>query len=162
MIHCCRRLSRNGHRAWPHPTIARRFPLLSQCHPLLRLARGYRFRSRAACNGGRRKDREIGIALDEPIETDLAIPNGCELAAQQTWWGTVLGCRSEGVDNADARFRLERGDEIVEQGVRLFDFVIHVHQNRNVDRSSWQLRIVRLTKAYYNVLQPENTHPLAQ
>jgi hypothetical protein len=34
------------------------------------------------------------------------------------------------------------------------DLVIHVHQNRNVDRTSWQLRIVRLTKIDHNVLQP--------
>ena len=74
----------------------------------------------------------------------------------------MLGGRCEGVDNADARFRLERGDEIVEQGVRLCDLVIHVHQNRNVDRNSWQLRIVRLTKANHNVLQSEIAHPLAQ
>jgi hypothetical protein len=96
------------------------------------------------------------------METDLAIPNGRELAAQQTWWGTVLGCRCEGINNADARFRLERGDEIVKQGVRLFDLVIHVHQNRNVNRLSWQLRIVWLTKADHNVLQSEIAHPLAQ
>jgi hypothetical protein len=35
-------------------------------------------------------------------------PNGREF-----WWGTVLGRRCEGINNADARFRLERGDEIV-------------------------------------------------
>jgi len=29
----------------------------------------------------------------------------------------MLGGRFEGIDNADARARLERGDEIVEQGV---------------------------------------------
>jgi hypothetical protein len=71
-------------------------------HPLLHLARDNRFRARAACDGRWRKNREIGIAADEPTKTDLAIPNGRELAAQQTWWGTVLGCRSECVDNADA------------------------------------------------------------
>src|SRR5258707_7032415 len=64
---------------------------------LLRLARDYRFRSRAPCNGRWRKDREIGIAAGEPIETDLAIANGCEFAAQETWRGTVLGGRCEGV-----------------------------------------------------------------
>ena len=69
---------------------------------------------------------------------------------------------AQGVDNADARFRLEREDEIVEQGVRLLDLMIHVHQNRNVDRTSWQLRIVRLTKAYHNVLQSEIAYPPAQ
>src|SRR5262249_30087131 len=122
----------------------------------------YRFRSRAACNGRWRKDREISIAAGETIETDLAIPNGCEFAAQEIWRGTVLGGRRESVDNADARFRLERGDEIVEQGVRLLDLVIHVHQNRNVDRFRWQLRIVWLTKAGHNVVQPEIAHLLAQ
>ena len=84
-----------------------------------RLARDNRFRPRAACNGRWRKDREIGVTADEPIEADLAIPNGSELASQETGRGAVLGRRREGVDNADARFRLEREDEIVEQGVRL-------------------------------------------
>ena len=44
----------------------------------------------------------------------------------------------------------------------MLDLVIHVHQNRNVDRTSWQLRIVRLTKADHNVLQSEIAHPLTQ
>ena len=102
------------------------------------------------------------MTTDERIETDLAITNRTELAPQETRWGAVLGCRCEGVDNADARFRLERGDEIVEQGIRLLDLVIHVHENRNVDRISWQLRIMRLTKADHNVLQSKIAHPLAQ
>jgi hypothetical protein len=57
----------------------------------------------------------------------------------------MLGGRPEGVDNTDARARLERGDEIVEQGIRLCDLVIHVHQDSNVERINWQPRIVRLT-----------------
>ena len=48
----------------------------------------------------------------------------------------MLGGRPEGVDNADTRARLEGGDEIVEQGVGLCDLVIHVHQDRNVERIS--------------------------
>jgi hypothetical protein len=46
----------------------------------------------------------------------------------------VLGGRLEGVNNTNARARLERGDEIIEQGVRLCDLVIHVHQDSNVER----------------------------
>jgi hypothetical protein len=56
----------------------------------------------------------------------------------------MLGGRPEGVDNTDARARLERGDEIVEH-IRLCDLVIHVHQDSNVERINWQPRIVRLT-----------------
>ena len=47
------------------------------------------------------------------------IPYGCKLTAQETWWRSTLGDRFEGVDNADARARLERGDKIIEQCVGL-------------------------------------------
>ena len=73
----------------------------------------------------------------------------------------MLGSRPEGVNNTDARPRLERGDEIVKQGIRLCDLMIHVHQDRNVERTSWQPRIVRLTQANCDVLQPEIAHPIA-
>src|SRR6478672_10115270 len=105
----------------------RRVPLTPPCFPLPRLARDHRFRSSAACNGGWRKDCQIGVAAREALEADLAIPDGGELAAQETWRGAMLGGRSEGVDNADARVRLERGDQVVEQGIRPCDLVIHVH-----------------------------------
>jgi hypothetical protein len=39
----------------------------------------------------------------------------------------MLACRSVGIDNAYSRVRLERGNEIVEQAIRLGDLVIHVH-----------------------------------
>jgi hypothetical protein len=74
----------------------------------------------------------------------------------------MLRRRPVGVDNADARARLERRDEIVEQAVGLRDLVIHVHQDRNVERISWQSRIVGLTEAYYNTLQSEIAYPTAQ
>jgi hypothetical protein len=74
----------------------------------------------------------------------------------------MLRSRPVGVDNADARARLERRDEIVEQAVGLRDLVIHVHQDRNVERISWQSRIVGLTEAYYNILQSEIAYPTAQ
>ena len=54
----------------------------------------------------------------------------------------MLGGRPEGVNNTDARARLERGDEIVERGIGLCDLVIHVHQDRNVERINRQARIV--------------------
>ena len=57
----------------------------------------------------------------------------------------MLGRRPVGVDNADTRARLKRGNEIVEQAVGLGDFVIHVHQNCNVERIGWQPWIVRLS-----------------
>ena len=74
----------------------------------------------------------------------------------------MLGRRPVGVDNADTRTRLKRGNEIVEQAVGLGDLVIHVHQNCNVEQIGWQPRIVRLTEADYNVLQSEVAHPTAQ
>ena len=88
---------------------------------LWRLARDHSFRPRPARNGRWREDRKIGVAARQAIEADLAIPYGCKLTAQETWWRPMLGGRPEGVNNTDARARLERGDEIVEQGVRLCD-----------------------------------------
>lgn len=64
------------------------------------------------------------MAAHELIDADLAIPNGCKLTTQLTWWGTMLGRQPERVDNADPRTRLECGDQIVEQGVGLCDLVI--------------------------------------
>ena len=114
---------------------------------LPRVAPDHRFRPRAGCNRRWGENREIGVAARELIEADLAIPDGCKLTAKETWRGTMLGRGTESVDNADAPARLEGRDEIVEQGVRLCDLVIHVHQDRNVERACWQLRIVRLTLA---------------
>ena len=82
------------------------------------VARDHSFRPRPARDGWWREDRKIGVAAREAIEADLAIPYGCKLTAQETWWRTMLGGRPEGVNNTDARARLERGDEIVEQGER--------------------------------------------
>src|SRR5271165_2962987 len=129
---------------------------------LPRLARDDCFRSRAAGNRRRCKDREISVAAVESIKADLAISDGGELAAQEAWRGTMLGYGSHSVDNAHPRVRLERGNEIVEQGVRLRDLVIHVHQNRDVDGISRQSRVVRLAAADCNILQSEIAHPVAQ
>ena len=96
------------------------------------------------------------------MEANLAIPNGCKLAAQKAWWSAVLRGRPNGVDDADASTRLERWSEVIEQAVRLCDFVIHVHQDRSVERMSRQPRIVRLTEADGDVLQPKITHSIAQ
>ena len=74
----------------------------------------------------------------------------------------MLGGRPVGIDNADTRARLKCGNEIVEQAVGLGDFVIHVHQNCNVERIGWQPWIVRLAEADHNVLQSEVAHPTAQ
>ena len=110
----------------------------------------------------RRKDREISIAARESIEADLAVSYRSKLTAEKFWRGTMLGRRPVGVDNADARARLKRGNKIVEQAVGLGDFMIHVHQNCNVERIGWQPWIVRLAEADYNVLQSEVAHPTAQ
>src|ERR1700737_3388764 len=132
------------------------------CFSLLRLARDHCFRSSAPYDGRWRKGCKIGVAAGETLEAYLAITDGSELAAQETWRGAMLGRRSEGVDDPDARVRLERGDQVVEQGIRPCDLVIHVHHNRNVDRISWQPRVVRLTAADCHVLQSEIAHPVEQ
>ena len=74
----------------------------------------------------------------------------------------MLGGGFEGIDNADARARLERRDEIVQQGIRFCDLVIHVHQDRNIGRFGWQSGIVWLASSYRDVLQAKSAHSLAQ
>ena len=75
---------------------------------LWRLARDHGFRPRAACNGGWREDRQIGVGAAEPIEADLTIPYGCKLASQDAGRRAVLGRWRERVDNPDARVHQER------------------------------------------------------
>ena len=72
------------------------------------------------------------------------------------------GGRSEGVDNTDARPWFECRHEIVKGRVWLRDLVIHVHQDRHVERTGRQPRIVRLAKPDGDVLQSESAHALAQ
>src|SRR5262249_30770658 len=98
----------------------------------------------------------------EPIDADLAVSYSCELTAQKIRRGAMPGRRGVSVDNADTRVRLKRGNEIVEQAVGLGDFVIHVHQNCDVERIGWQPWIVRLAEADHNVSQSEVAHPTAQ
>ena len=74
----------------------------------------------------------------------------------------MLRGRRDGVDDPDASAGLKRRREIIEQAVRLRDFVIHVHQDRGVKRMSGQARIVRLPETDGDVLQPEITHPIVQ
>src|SRR5262245_52200668 len=93
--------------------------VLREYNPLPRFAWDYRFRPRAACNGGWRKCRQIGVTALEAVEPDLPVPDGCELAAQQRRRSTMLGRRFEGIDNADARVRLECWDQVMEQGIGL-------------------------------------------
>src|SRR6516162_5892655 len=137
-------------------------PASASCLSLWRSARDNGLWSRSACDGRRRKDRQVGVAALKSIEADPAIADRGELTAQETWRGAVLGCRRETVDDADAGVGLERGDQVVEEAVGLCDLVIHVHQNRNVNRAGWQLWIVRLTEGDGDVLQSEITHPFAQ
>jgi len=93
-------------------------------------ARDHSFRPRPASNGRWRENRQIGVATRESIEAVLAIPYGSEFTAQKVRRGTVLRRRPIGIDNADARAKLERRNEIVEQAIGLGDLVIHVHQDR--------------------------------
>ena len=129
---------------------------------LWRPARDHSFRPGPARSRRRREDGEISVAASESIEADLAVSYGCKLTAQKIWRSTMLRRRPVGVDNADMRVRLKRGNEIVEQAIGLSDLVVHVHQNCNVERINRQPRIVRLTEADYNVSQSEVAHPTAQ
>src|SRR5262245_46985015 len=105
----------------------------SMANRLRCLARSHSFRRCPVRNSRRRKDCEISVAARESIEADLAVSYRSKLTAQKFWRGTMPGRRPVGVDNADTRTRLKRGNEIVEQAVGLGDFVIHVHQNCDVD-----------------------------
>jgi hypothetical protein len=100
------------------------------------LARDHSFRPRTAGIGRWRENRQMGVAAGESIEAVLPIPYGCEFTALKVRRSPMLGRRPVGVDNADARAKLERRDEIVEQTIGLGDLVIHVYQDRKVDRIS--------------------------
>jgi hypothetical protein len=139
-------------RLWPKGSVNR----------LWYFARDHSFWSGPALNRRRRKYREIGVAAPKPIEANLTVSYGGKLAAQKIGRGAMLGGRRVGIDNANTRARLKRGNEIIEQAVRLGDFVIHVHQNCNVERIGRQPWIVRLAEADHNVSQTEVAHPTAQ
>jgi hypothetical protein len=57
--------------------------------------------------GRRREDRQICVATRERMKANLSIPDGCKLAAQEAWRGTVLRGRPDGIDNPDANARLK-------------------------------------------------------
>ena len=59
------------------------------------------------------------------------------------------------VDNSDPRTSLQGGHEIVEEGIGLSDLVIHVHQDRDIQRGGGQSRVVRLAKREFDVCQPQ-------
>ena len=111
------------------------------------LTRDHSLRPRTAGNAWRRKDCQIGVAAREWIHADAAISYCCEFTAQEIRWDTMLRRRPIGVENADARARLERRDEVVKQAIGLDDLVVHVDKNSNVDRVKRQSRIVRVTEA---------------
>ena len=94
---------------------------------MLLRTRDYCVRPCAAFVGRRRKDRQVGAAARERMKANLMISNGRKLAAQKAWWGTMVHGRPDGIDNPDPSARLERRSEVIEQAVRLCDFVIHVH-----------------------------------
>src|SRR6516225_5285513 len=65
----------------------------------------------------------------------------------------MLRCRTLQVDNADPRGRLQRGREIVEEGIGLGDLVIHVHEHRRIQRRRRKARIVWFAEREYQVCQ---------
>jgi hypothetical protein len=85
-------------------------PQLAASAALWRFARDHSFWPRPASNGWRRENREVGVTPRQSIEADLAISYRGKLTAQQTWRRAMLGRRPVGVDNADARARLESRD----------------------------------------------------
>src|SRR5262249_52222105 len=85
-----------------------------------------------------------------------------KFTAKEPWRCSMLGGRFEGIDNADARSRLERRNETVQQGIRFCDLVIHVHQDRNVGRFGCQSWIVWLASSYRDILQAKSAHSFAQ
>ena len=96
------------------------------------------------------------------MKADFAISDGGQFAAQEVWRGAVLGGRTDRVDDANTGIGLECGGEVVEQSIGLCDLVIHVHQDRRVERTGRQPRIVRLTAGDDDILQAEIANALAQ
>src|SRR5271166_4783332 len=67
----------------------------------------------AAFVGRRREDRQICVAARERMEADLTIPDGCKLAAQKAWRGSVFRGRPDGVYDSNASSRLECRSEVI-------------------------------------------------
>ena len=84
---------------------------------------------------------------------DLAIAGRGELATQELDRRTMLGGRTLLVDNPDPRSRLQGGREIVEEGVGFCDLVIHVHEDRCIERGRRQPRIVRLAERKLHIAE---------
>ena len=98
--------------------------------------------------------RQIADVPGQLGEADLLVSNRHKLAAQEIPRRAVLPGRLVEIDDADARARLQRRDEVVEEGEGLLDLMIHVDQDRGIDRTRWQPRIVRIA-------QPERDVPEA-
>src|SRR5271163_4894388 len=79
----------------------------------LSLTHSYCVRSCAASVGRRREDRQICVAARQRMEADLTIPDGCKLAAQKAWRGSVFRGRPDGVYDSDASSRLECRSEVI-------------------------------------------------
>ena len=67
----------------------------------------------------------------------------------------MLRRRSFQVDNADPRARLERGCKVVNEGIGLGDLVIHVHQDRGIERRSGQAGVVWFAEREDDILQSQ-------
>ena len=63
------------------------------------------------------------------------------------------------IDDADARVRPQRGGEIVEKRIWFGDLMIHMDQDRTVERPSRQARVVWFAQSERDVLQPEPLRP---
>jgi hypothetical protein len=67
----------------------------------------------------------------------------------------MLRRRTLDVDNSDARARPQGGRQIVEEGIGLSYFVIHVHEDGSVERGAGKARVVWFAQRECDICQPQ-------
>ena len=102
------------------------------------------------------------MSPDERVERDLPIADGRELAGEQIARRAVQPRGPVEIDDADLRAGLQGRDEVVQEGEGLGDLVVHVDEQRDVDRGRRQARVVRLAEAEGDVGQPLLAHPAVE
>lgn len=65
----------------------------------------------------------------------------------------MLGCRKLEIDNSDPRTLLQGGHKIVEERIRLGYLVIHMHEDRGIQRGGGQTRVVWFAERELHVRQ---------
>ena len=112
--------------------------------------------------GGWGKDGQIPTSTAEHMDGRLSIPDGRELAAQEIERGAMLRNRFIEINDTDAGAGFQCRGKVIKKGVGLSDLMVHVHEDRRIERGWRQARIVGLAQRRQNVTQLETPDALGQ